>query len=737
MRVPLSLLLAMVVASGCLGAAPGAQVDAQSTDAGALVRIPMTIHVVAVGFEDFDEAALMEQLKPPTPVYAGIRYTTTAGLQFEPLQYDVTFAVHEAPEAFAQALFGHVASTVETAGLDPWLARYDVQGEKRACEPGQRVGVAPAPVQLVVSPDTCGDMDVADARSVEGWIADNRAAHGLAFEAPSQTVFVLDSYTKGWLPKDRYHRYAIDDGTGAADLTRLRAWGGDHDFVFLDVGAAPNSYDHRPWINFTSDEGWGEPDLPVWDLADDMPTFYRNLAWNVRDAVDMLWARDPIYPFEHAERYLLPIHVFIDPNAHANPESPLARLSPQDFEKGTNAELIQQEFQALLPWAQVEVTIDFHYLPDGDDAMADVLADAKDRSDPRYVDFGIVKRHLRDNWATYAPEEAGARTYPTFAFVLDAPSRGIYAYSDGDEMGDSFGVFINLADTFTSCGVGRPVCPVQDLFGEDAFWLFWNSLILHEAGHSFGLMHPHDTFDLDEEGESSGRINWLWDSTSSPMTYRHVLGKYNRFDKELVLRGNAVNLARDVLQKEGAPEEARATALQALDATRRGAYAEGLDLAVKGKRLAGDGMAAFAGAIGEPLATPLSIPATGAPLGSVPWPVYNLPIALVDAAPYIVADTLGLSSASIPVEVPEGAQALLLEYREGEITQEASRHPKWAAFAMLLDHEEEFVLGLFNNGHDKAVLLDVDRCSGGCTLVVYGYSGANLAYDVSVTPYAT
>jgi len=109
----------------------------------------------------------------------------------------------------------------------------------------------------------------------------------------------------------------------------------------------------------------------------------------------------------------------------------------------------------------------------------------------------------------------------------------------------------------------------------------------HEAGHSFGLSHPHDGFSWKfyEEGIPKGSPGeytfWLWDFSDTPMTYAINNPKFDQLDKDNMYRGIASTLlnetftilknARENLEQRGfesVPSEAAAdlrSAAQSID----------------------------------------------------------------------------------------------------------------------------------------------------------------------------
>ncbi|MGQ0534791.1 MAG: hypothetical protein ACT4PT_01825, partial [Methanobacteriota archaeon] len=175
--------------------------------------LELPVHVVAVGFDGFDAAALGQHLEQPPPVFRVGRAFVTALVEREPLQYDVQYVVHEAPEAFAEELFAFAASVTEKGPPDAYLAEYDARGERRVCEAPLLPPLPPSPVRppapLPLPAPACGDIDRIDAWAVEQWIAGHRAADGQEFGGASPTVLLLDSDTKGYLPPESYHQYTV------------------------------------------------------------------------------------------------------------------------------------------------------------------------------------------------------------------------------------------------------------------------------------------------------------------------------------------------------------------------------------------------------------------------------------------------------------------------------------------------------------------------------------------------
>lgn len=707
---------------GSTGAVEADDADEGVAGDGPVLVMDLPIRVVPVGFEDFDEDRLLADLDQPWPSINFFRTWITGAVDEEPIQYDVTYEVHEAPGAFARDLFDYADAIAEPAEPTSFLESYDRDGRHRVCPEDPDDGLPGDPTQEDAE---CEDVRHVDAASLETWIAGNRSDYGLDFPEPGYTLFVLNHHDRGLLPRDTYHQYSAGDAKRGSNDPPLRAWGGNHDFVFLDVSAGPNAEDFRPWRHAGLDEDAENP--PIWDHEDDRAAFYRNLARNVQDATRMLWARNPIMALEHADEYVLPFHVFVDTTAHANPDSPLHQIDPTDIPGETDEELVRQRFQELVPWADVETRFHYHDLPNDDPGMHEAIQDAKNRHEQGYLDRGVVKRYIDDNRDRYVPDEPGARVYPTFSYWLEYPSPGGPGRSHPDAWGDSWGVVATTADANACLRAGSPVCSVS--IGD-----WWERFLIHEVGHSFGLHHPRDAGGVTDGGWANLERNVLWDSVTSAMSSRLLVDEFSTFDRDFMHRHQAAHVAADVLRDANASEGSRAEARQALELVQDGRYQEAVETARDAREAAGADEAVLESpgpgplTRGEARETTVRVPAgssVGLPATPYPWgaPDPGRPSSV------FVAST-PLSFATFPVDVPPNATAVEISYEEAE----APSHANWAAYAFVVNGDDDVAAFLQDNARDTVVLRAVDRCEGGCTGVVYGYGGAAMTYDVTVTP---
>ncbi len=719
MRAAVALVLLVPLLAGCFSAKPA---EPLPITAGFVLDLP--VHVVAVGFPDFDEAALETHLIQPPPVYNVMRAFTTALVEPAPLQYRIHYNVHDAPAEFATALFAFAQSASAKDEPDAYLAQYDRAREQRVCPASDLPALPPLPAQppTEVPMPPCEEIDRIDANAVEEWLSENRAAYGLEFGGASHTIFVLDSYTNGYLPRDSYHQYSIgaEFGRTAYAPYDMRAWGGHHDFVFVDVGAAPNAWDDQPWraAGLTDQSDW-----PIWEYANDMGQFYENLGRNVVDAVSFLWARDPLFQFEYAPKYVFPTYVIIDSTSMTNPASPLHAVKPYDIQSNTREDEITGAFRGLLPWAEIEMPFTYLVLPDDDPALAEAVADAKQRYTADAVDIGVVKNYVREHWDEYVPTESGAVVYPIFAFWFGEPTVAGASFLGGDEWGDPWGVFFSIADGFRACvPPERAPCTVVDLArDDDVWWRVWNSLFVRQLGYILGLAEFSGT--LDPDGTPVIHLNRLWESTASAMTHRHTVQEFGANDVQVLYRNHAAAFALDVLAKEGgAAGSARASALDALNLLRKGEDQLAFETALAAKHASGQnvGSAPLDLVAGEPRGAMVEFPMGYGPVGRPPRaPPIGYPEAPED-----------FWWQQVEVEVPTDATAVKFEMRE----RDAPSHRFWSAGLEIYGSDGEWVTGAYDNAYDAVVLLNMARCGSGCTVWMYADSGVASAYDVTVTP---
>ncbi|MDI6917931.1 MAG: hypothetical protein QMC80_09080 [Thermoplasmatales archaeon] len=198
----------------------------------------VTMNIIFVGFDEniVQTKTFMEQFPDSyRPTDAG-RSWPFGQMFFEYISFNVSYRFYFADDVFAESLFAYANDIAEWGEPTEYLKNYDTESGQNRLDEGE-------------------DIQYVNVTAVERWINENRAGYGLKFKDPEYILFLLDSYTKAYMPTDTYHYWKFyEDYSGGEATTNLRAWGGNYNFLWLDVGAAP-SYFY---------EDSAETDPPIW-----------------------------------------------------------------------------------------------------------------------------------------------------------------------------------------------------------------------------------------------------------------------------------------------------------------------------------------------------------------------------------------------------------------------------------------------------------------------------------------
>lgn len=564
----LALSLTAATLAGCLSGDPGPAIQPADTGTAWSMTLPVTLNVVLVGWDGRLDPAQFEAMLPGSrPVFNLVELDTTRSLNLEPIQYDVSWNVHEAPDAFADAFFAAAEAASFDGPAPTFLVNYDRTSGQGRFQHSPTDGVVQDEVSgtpLGPAVEASGQtMTYIDAPTLEEWLHENLGAFGLQFPEPQYTLFLVDSYTGGGLPKDSYHYYYFDDGTidsqldqerPVVPLTQLettpkqqgpgefhtpkdptsnRGWGGAHAFSWVDAGSAPSWLDYEPWVPAFEDDN---VDHPVWDLADDQPKLLRNLARHAGDWALLKVVRTPIYDFEYRSKWVFPVHVYIESSSIS---ADLPGEIGDDVRTWFKPERIEAAFQNLAPWVETTVDLQIHMLPQDDPGMAQAIRLAELYGDPQTANSGVIEDYVARNWDKYVPaEDAATRVIPQFLFFFDGTFNfwGLNqggGYAGGDAWGRPWAVFSHIFDI---CAKPEqvPCTKATKWEGEGSLDL----LVIHEAGHEVGLTHARDTGMLMPDGSAPYYANWLWDSSWSTMTYRHQCPCFDQYDRDTTARGH-------------------------------------------------------------------------------------------------------------------------------------------------------------------------------------------------------
>lgn len=544
----LTAIMILSVPSGAVSATPGT--------VGRSVNIP--IKVVLVGFDqnqiDLSYLTWSGDSKnlPSSILNLDLSSGNATGVIFHP-KYDLSFA----PSNFEQSLVGYLGSIgKQVHGKNPWFGQY--QADKQNPD---YYSSAPMAIDYVVY----------DANSVEDWLWNHAQDLGgypengwtiivtYLPELPSITWKDVQAFEKsngGVLPKSKPHYYGvshtdIDLGYKSRYRDFMNAWGGHHRMWFVDLSAGPVFNSH--WEDLPLQVVLGDNNIDIkTDFGKGWLTEY--LSDYVWQATDNFVAPDFVYYPQYAPKYKIDVFILDDRTPAEKQIVPIQSTVKKDA--------LVAAWQDLVPYSSITVNVGYEDVPA---KLHDVIKSSYKFTDSwiaggvfaspeRYgvVDLRPVYKYTLDNFATLAPNLPHAHgdsygtfsprmihdtmTIPVFAFAFSNQTYFTYAYkwyigNTDWETGALLGIALPEA-VFISYNQweltrGDHIDPPQPKKGEG-----FTQTIIHEVGHEFGLMHPH-------------QFGNIGDFISSPMGYFTDDYKFGQIDKDAIQRAHADQLYMD------------------------------------------------------------------------------------------------------------------------------------------------------------------------------------------------
>jgi hypothetical protein len=515
------------------------QVHAQSIGQRAAI-IP--IKIILVGLDGVDSNYLAWSasssgnlpVQIPNSVFASGNNT---GEVFYP-QYTVV----KASSGFKQSLVGYLNSIQRSvSGSNPWFHQYN-QDKKNA----DYCTTDPVTVNYVVY----------DANSVEEWLWTHSQDLGgftpngwtivVSYlpELPSLTIKDYKAFqsTNGrTLPTSQPHYYGIsrvDSDLGYRPRYRdfMDAWGGQKGRMwFVDLSAGP-VWNSR-WDDLPLQIALGDNNIDLTSAFGKqwLTEYVSDYAWQ---ATDNFIAPQFVYYPTYRPNYQVDVFILDDRNAVEKSAIPIQRT----VDKGP----IVAALQDLVPYSKVSVNINF---PDISSTLDQTLKASYKFEDSwtmgtdfcapeRYgvEDVRPAYKYVMDHLGDFEQKpylSGGTMTIPVFAFAFSGETYFTYSYKwylgkTNYENGALLGIAMDQAVLISynqyEFTYGDHVTPAQSGKGEG-----FTETIIHEVGHEFGLMHPHQFGDIG-------------DFIFSAMGYFTNDYKFGQIDKDAIQRAHVDQL---------------------------------------------------------------------------------------------------------------------------------------------------------------------------------------------------
>jgi hypothetical protein len=526
------VLLWILIVPGMTG---GAQASA-AVSLGRSVSIP--IKVVLIGFDQqqVDMAYLAWSGSggnlPVSITNTVLDSGNSTGVVFYP-KYTISLA----PTVFKDSFVSYLQSIEKSVhGKNPWFGQYQVDSQNPDYYNSVPVGI---------------DYVVYDANLVEDWLWNHLPEIGgtpgngwtiiLANlpELPSISFSDVQSFLStngGELPKSKPHYYGIspsDEDLGYTLRYRdfMNAWGGHHRMWFADLSAGPVF--NSQWEDLPLQVALGDNNI---DLSTDFGRSWLTgyLADYVYQATYNFIAPNFVYYPRYSPKYQVEVLVLDDRNSTDKKDVAI--------QETVNRDKIAAAVRDLVPYSTVEVNVRFqdasqelHELIKAHYKYTDSWIEGSIFISPqRYgvIDVRPLHKYILDNPAKFGSNVSSTEnvvTIPVYAFAFSNQTYFTYAYKwligkvdyeTGALLGITFNDAIMISLNQWEFTRGEHVDPAQPGKGEG-----FTSTVIHEVGHAFGLMHPHQY----------GNIG---DFISSPMGYFTNDYKFGQTDKDALQRAH-------------------------------------------------------------------------------------------------------------------------------------------------------------------------------------------------------
>ena len=347
-----------------------------------------------------------------------------------------------------------------------------------------------------------------DALAVEEYIYEKFVGSNPALTSPNSVNFAF--LAMDLEDVDYLRNYSVtseDDASGESfSSVGLMGFGGNNNMLFFDLYAAPwfdidlQSYEYvfPPWIETLHD-------CNLTSCMVDLITLHTS------DALQYVVLPPLLYPVKNSEKFVVDILLYKKPGTSNV-------LTPQTLKNYVDTEKIKKELEFLYPFSEWEI----NYSIEGRNAGALTYEFRKELSNTSHFVFedifgeekGIQLLHtekIKPYLISWAEEQSLVRNEKVWQIpvLIEISSReGLDVYLD------NYGT-LGYAPALPNSD--EPCCAFG-VTSEKKIWkekIGFTDLLIHEVGHTLGLMHPF--MSTNEYGDIT--VNQYFNWYSSPMTY--------------------------------------------------------------------------------------------------------------------------------------------------------------------------------------------------------------------------
>jgi len=490
------------------------------------IRHEMTINIVLINLPEVDISQLVWNLEktiqpevqvPAQPVYmTGISY----GVEFK-LDYKAV----RASQDFVENMKSFLATNKKTQMVPKYLAQFFTAEDKET-------------------------YDIIDASAAEKWLADHVADFS-GIPKNGCTLLLADMS----VVSKKYHYYEIR--YNSKDQISYKAkymstewmfpvvnwmigWGGHQRFYYVDLsaGSVPRDYSftgHIPIQEFGLKRVSGFGRTTIKEYKRTAETVTNHVADYVSEAVRNLFVPSYVYYPTLSKKYSIQIFLF----------SEIERLSKENFAELLNTDTVKSAFRELIPSASWDVQATFRYLRE-DAGMKKALESSKifeqqrdvydnEKLLYRYFDERIIYYYLQQNMATYVERKDDVVILPVFLLLISQGGAIVTSWKNDVRGGYTTAIEPErFPRTFGAASYGDMVIGIQSERTIYSWGEGLTQLVIHELGHSVGLMHPF----------SYGTTQ---DYVPSAMSYSTYEYGFSQFDKNALARGHADQALRPAI----------------------------------------------------------------------------------------------------------------------------------------------------------------------------------------------